>query len=368
MISPVFETSKLARIKPMTIRAIEKPISRRSLLLSLPALATASRVMAQSSKSSPLLARKLSQMTLTVSDLKRSVDFYQGLFGMPIQARQGTTVLLRIGPGPQFMALKAGEPSAKPSIAHFGMSVDGFNADRIMKLLADHDVTAAGPGDSGLSGGPMKARVVMRDKTPELFLGDPDGIVIQLQDTSYCGGAGVLGNMCAAPEPAPGKGLLAVRDLSHFTLGVSNSPRSQAFYKEVFGLFIQAYQGPAAPVLGVGSGPQFIMAAGGGGGRGAAQGTPPPMGNIGHGCFSMQGFNPDNVLKALADYGVKPRGDAAGPAKPLVSYVSIRMENRGGAKEGTPELYFTDPDGILLQIQDVTYCGGAGSLGEVCDA
>jgi hypothetical protein len=44
----------------------------------------------------------------------------------------------------------------------------------------------------------------------------------------------------------------------------------------------------------------------------------------------------------------------------------MRMENRGGAKEGTPELYFTDPDGIPMQIQDVTYCGGAGILGEIC--
>ena len=47
-------------------------------------------------------------------------------------------------------------------------------------------------------------------------------------------------------------------------------------------------------------------------------------------------------------------------------YVTLRMENRGGAPGGTPELYFTDPDGILLQLQDVRYCGGAGKLGEVC--
>jgi hypothetical protein len=82
----------------------------------------------------------------------------------------------------------------------------------------------------------------------------------------------------------------------------------------------------------------------------------------------MEGFNPDKVLKALADYGIKPRGDASGPPGPLVSYVSMRMENRGGAKGGTPELYFTDPDAILMQIQDVSYCGGAGYLGEVCSA
>jgi hypothetical protein len=44
----------------------------------------------------------------------------------------------------------------------------------------------------------------------------------------------------------------------------------------------------------------------------------------------------------------------------------MRMPARGGAQEGTPELYFTDPDGLLLQLQDVKYCGGAGLLGEVC--
>jgi hypothetical protein len=82
----------------------------------------------------------------------------------------------------------------------------------------------------------------------------------------------------------------------------------------------------------------------------------------------MEGFHPDNVLKTLADYGIKPRGEARGPAGPLVSYVSMRMEDRGGAKGGTPELYFTDPDGFVLQLQDVTYCGGSGYLGDVCRA
>jgi uncharacterized protein (TIGR00369 family) len=38
----------------------------------------------------------------------------------------------------------------------------------------------------------------------------------------------------------------------------------------------------------------------------------------------------------------------------------------GGAKEGTPELYFTDPDGLLVQLQDVKYCGGSGVLGDQC--
>ena len=81
----------------------------------------------------------------------------------------------------------------------------------------------------------------------------------------------------------------------------------------------------------------------------------------------MEKFNPDEVLKLLASYGITARENAQGSAGPLKSYVTLRMENRGGAPGGTPELYFTDPDGLLLQIQDVSYCGGAGFLGNVCE-
>ena len=307
-------------------------ITRRELLASL---AVATRALAQAKP--PIPVRALNHMTLNVSDAKRSLEFYQGLFGMPIQARQGTGVQLRIGPGPQFVALSAG--SKKPGIDHLCMTTGGFNADRILKLLTDRGV---------------KARVRMRDQTPELYLEDPDGIVVQIQDPAYCGGSGPLGGQCAAtPEPAPAEGLLALRDLSHFTLSVSNPASSVAFYQELFGLRVQTHQG-AAPVLGLGPGPQFVMAA------------PGAMPGIGHACFTMEGFDPDKVLKLLADFGIKPRGEARGPAGPLVSYVTRRMPDRGGAPGGTPELYFTDPDGILLQIQDVTYCGGSGPLGEVC--
>jgi catechol 2,3-dioxygenase-like lactoylglutathione lyase family enzyme len=355
-------------------------LTRRSLLRSVPAitclgsaastLITQTGLIAQTGKGK-IGARKLSQMTLTVSDVKRSLEFYQGLFGMPIQARQGSAVLLRIGSGPQYLALVPASGDAKPGFSHFGLSVDHFNPEQVIKTLADYGVTESKSDSDGLSGGAMKVRRKMRGPeaggarggTPDLFLGDPDGIVIQLQDSSYCGGAGALGNICPAPEPSPRKGLLALTDLSHFTLFVSDAQRSQMFYQDLFGLFVQAHQGPAAPVWGVGSGPGFLMLVAAAGRGGAA---PAPRGNINHGSFLMEGFNPDNVMKTLADFGVKPRGEGRGAAPPLVSYVTLRMENRGGAKDGTPELYFTDPDGILLQLQDVTYCGGGGRLGEVC--
>jgi hypothetical protein len=68
----------------------------------------------------------------------------------------------------------------------------------------------------------------------------------------------------------------------------------------------------------------------------------------------------------LESFGLKPRESTPGPAGPLRHYVTMRMENRGGAPGGTPELYFTDPDGLLMQLQDATYCGGGGFLGNEC--
>jgi catechol 2,3-dioxygenase-like lactoylglutathione lyase family enzyme len=309
-------------------------------------------------------------MTLSVGDPKRSLEFYQGLFGMPIQARQGATTILRIGAGPQFMAIGSAAAGVAPHINHYCLTVEGFNVDRIIATLGEHGITKAD------TGGPMKVRVRMRgpeaggakEGTPELYFGDPDGIVVQLQDPSYCGGAGRLGNVClATPEPSPKTGLLAVRDLSHFTMSISDAARSNAFYQELFGLPVQARQGPTAPLLGIAGGPQFLMFTGGGGGaRAGAPPAPPRPASINHVCLNMANFKPDDILKTLDSYGLRPRGNALGPAAPMSHYVSMRMENRGGAKEGTPELYFTDPDGILVQLQDVKYCGGSGYLGDVC--
>lgn len=340
-------------------------ISRRELLQSLPILALAPRLFGQTPK--PVIPVKaLNYFALEVSDMKRSLDFYQGLFGMPVQLRRDGGALLRIGNGPQFMSLLPAGSNPPRLVPNVGMSVENFNADRIVAALEQHGITKAEASDPGLSGGPMKVRVRMRDRTPEVFLGDPDGLVLQLQDTSYCGGAGPLGNMClATPEPSPKKGLIAVKDLSHFTINVSDGNRSNAFYREVFGLPIRSRQG-AALGLGVGPGVMFVMFAGGGGGRGGGNAAPRPA-SINHVCMNMEKFNSDEVLKTLASYGISPRESAQGPVGPLKSYVSLRMENRGGAPGGTPELYFTDPDGLLIQLQDVTYCGGAGVLGNVCE-
>ena len=211
---------------------MERDITRRTLLFSLPAVPMASRAQAQLSKSS-IPVTGLSHMTLSVFDLKRSLEFYQGLFGMPIQARQGPTTVLRIGPGPQFVALSAVGPSGKPGINHWCVFTDNFNVDRALAILAEHGISKSD------TNGAMKVRVRMRgpenggakEGTPEMYVGDPDGLIVQIQDTGYCGGAGILGNACLAkPEPPPTKGLLALEDLSHVTIFATDAQRSMDFY------------------------------------------------------------------------------------------------------------------------------------------
>jgi catechol 2,3-dioxygenase-like lactoylglutathione lyase family enzyme len=370
------------------------PIDRRHFLAALPALALAPRLLAQAG--APFRVNGLSQITLTVSNVPKSLDFYQGLFGMPVQARQGSTVLLRIGNGPRFLALRQATAGEKPSISALGFGVQGFSVDGAMQSLTAKGFTAA-PSDASKPG-PKQVLVRTRraneggspdGSTRDLFAADPSGVVFQLHDVNYCGGSGALGAVCPMPESSPKKGIIALKDTSHFTIAASD-PTTVQMYLDLFGFKPMVYQAQT-PAWQVGGGVHFLMFIGGGGptrggaagaggptrgdgaapappaggrGGGAPGGGPARPAGIDHACVAMDNFDPAVVTKLLVGYGLKQQDGQA--RTPLVTYISLRMPNRGGAEGGTPELYFTDPDGLAIQLQDVKYCGGGGFLGELC--
>jgi hypothetical protein len=76
-------------------------------------------------------------------------------------------------------------------------------------------------------------------------------------------------------------------------------------------------------------------AAGRAGAPGAGEAAAPRVANINHACMSMDGFEPDKVLKALTDFGLKRRG--SGPTGPLMHYVTLRAgsRRRAGGHAGT---------------------------------
>jgi catechol 2,3-dioxygenase-like lactoylglutathione lyase family enzyme len=371
-------------------------IDRRHFFAALPALALSPQL-AQAQARPQFRVNGLSQITLTVSDVARSVEFYQGLFGMPVQARQGSTVLLRIGNGPRFLGIKQAATGERPSISALGFGVQDFSVDRALQTLATHGFTAA--ASTADRPGPKQTLVRTRRQneggspdgsTRDLFVADPSGVVFQLHDVSYCGGSGALGNVCPMPERSPRPGIIALKDTSHFTIAATD-PNTVPMYMELFGFTPMVYQA-ATPAWQVGSGVHFLMFIGGGGptraggagappgggragaagagrgapdgGRGAAGGPPARTAGIDHACVAMDNFDPAAVTKLLVGYGLKQQ-DGQGRT-PLVTYISLRMPNRGGAEGGTPELYLTDPDGLAIQLQDVKYCGGGGFLGDAC--
>ena len=175
-------------------------MTRRDLVVALSALmvarsAPASAPAAQAN-AEPIPVKTLNHVTLTVADVQRSVEFYQRVLGLPLVTTQGTerdwsaaaVPVLGIGDGPQFIAFGQG---STPSINHYCLGMEGFDAAEVVDRLAAHGITA---------------RVRMRaDSDPpaeELMFNDPDGIAVQIQDVSYCGGSGVLGDLCD-PDDRP---------------------------------------------------------------------------------------------------------------------------------------------------------------------
>jgi catechol-2,3-dioxygenase len=116
-------------------------VSRRRLLLSLPAL-MAPRLLTQ--RAAPTIrVRGINHVTLAVSNVRRSVDFYQGLFGMPVSSRQGNTTNLQIGEGPHFLGISAAGAGA-PRIDHLCLGVEEFDVERVMRILAQHGTASRG--------------------------------------------------------------------------------------------------------------------------------------------------------------------------------------------------------------------------------
>src|SRR5581483_8420391 len=252
-------------------------MERRRLLLGLPATFLASGVLAQ--PSGPLIAvHHFNNVMIAVSDLPRSIAFYQKLFGIPVL--QSDAAVFRVGDGAQFFALTQAPAGGKAEILSYGLAVDDFAPTRLAQLLSGHD--GAEP------------RILMRGDTPELFLSDPNGVKVQLQDRRYVHGSGPKGDGLPPGPGNAGRPAFDLQTINHVTLNTTEGAKSLAFYQELFGLRVQSRQG-ATVTMGIGSTRQSVVfntAANGGG-----------MGGINHVCFTIRNFDPGRAMGLLIDNG-----------------------------------------------------------------
>ncbi len=340
---------------PSGTHAAQLPDLRRRLLLHLAAFAPFSGAVFGQGAAQPIAISKLHSFGLRVSDVGRSVSFYQQLFGMPIQAQEEGRVSLGIGDGPRFLSLKAAGMGEAPGITHITLSVPDFNAERLLgQLQAKGFAEVATPDPAGGLRNAMKAWPINESL---IGFADQEGLMFQLCHPRYCGSNN---GQCATTAAPRGPGLMALLDLNHFTNYMSHAPRTNQFYLDLFGLRVQSYQGPTSPTVGVGDGKQFLMFVGP-----AQEGVPAQPARIDHVSLAVADFGVEAIQAKLESVGIRPRTDPA-VTPPLVHWVSMRMPNRGGAEGGTPELYFSDPDGLHIQLQDARYCGGGGYLGDEC--
>jgi hypothetical protein len=107
----------------------------------------------------------------------------------------------------------------------------------------------------------------------------------------------------------------------------------------------------------------FLMFAGGAPARGGATSRPA---SINHACLSLDGFNPDLVIEDAG--GVRHHAERrfGRPRGAMKSYVTMRMENRGGAPWWDPRSSISPIRWPADATQDSSYCGGSGILGNVC--
>lgn len=158
-------------------------ISRRTFIAGMSALMlVANRAVAADAP--VLAATSINHVTLFVKDVPKTAAFYQELFGLGVRSHQGNGINLAVGAQNQFLGIFNGPPNIQPRIDHVCLGIRQFDVDESLEALSTRGV---------------QGRVRMRDgKVPELYFNDPNGLSIQLQDESYCGGSGVLGNECEA--------------------------------------------------------------------------------------------------------------------------------------------------------------------------
>lgn len=131
-----------------------------------------------------------------------------------------------------------------------------------------------------------------------------------------------------SPRTAPTIGV--ARQLNHATLFVRDVAQSQKFYQRLFGMPVLT---PQPPGVNLTAGAGFI---------GLYPSDAGEQPRIDHVCLGLNDFDADVMKRKLEAEGVE-------------AFINVRGD--------TKELYFTDLNGIRIQLQDVRYRGGVGPLG-----
>ncbi len=238
----------------------------------------------------------LGLVSLTVSDVARSLEFYQEALGLQVQRRQEGAIYL--GAGAQELVALSETPDAVKAarttgLYHFALLVPSRLAlAYAMQRLAARGAAITGGADHGVS--------------EAIYLDDPDGNGIEIyRDRPRSAWPRANGAPAMTTDPLDARGILAEADgapvppawlepatvLGHMHLHVAHLDEAIEFYRRVVGLELQMRYGAAAAFLSAG-GYHHHIGLNTWNGVGA---PPPPAHSIGMRYFTMRLANAEEL-------------------------------------------------------------------------
>jgi catechol 2,3-dioxygenase-like lactoylglutathione lyase family enzyme len=107
-------------------------VTRRELIHALAMLAVAGAGTAASA--APLRSGSINHVSVLVTDMARSIDFYNRVFGLSVQNEDKANRIARLGIGGKVLVSLRVEPPPG-LIDHFAIGVEGFNREAVTKEL-----------------------------------------------------------------------------------------------------------------------------------------------------------------------------------------------------------------------------------------
>jgi catechol 2,3-dioxygenase-like lactoylglutathione lyase family enzyme len=111
-------------------------LSRRDLVQGLAILAAADGGAGElHAQGSGFKGVKIDHMSIQVSDLPRSIAFYQKMFGLKILSEDKPNEIVRLGAGKVLVSLHHKSPTAV--VDHFAIGVENFNKESVTRQLKE---------------------------------------------------------------------------------------------------------------------------------------------------------------------------------------------------------------------------------------
>ena len=135
-------------------------LSRRALVHGLTVLAAAGSSAAHAQVSTPFVSNGIDHISIQVTDLERSIAFYQSIFGLSIINQDVDNQIVRMGRDRIIVSLHAKAPTG--IVDHYAIAIENFDRDAVTRALAEQGYEAQENLDYGF------------------YLRDPEGIPVQM--------------------------------------------------------------------------------------------------------------------------------------------------------------------------------------------